>query len=275
MLSRRFFRQALRSPLPQLADGFRFWRRHGSRVRRARLLCEVADGLRLRRPAGWEARSLRLYRRAQRTLDDLGSDGIEDAAPGIRPGRGQSVTFDVALDARRALRHASAPYRGFIAAVARVAAGLGVVVLLAVGLAGAVSPRFRARLFPRDLAAGRPWSVGSSEQGLPASGVGPSSEGNLFFHTGAVTSPAVEIDLGGEHLVRSIRVDNRADCCQERALPLDVEIWDGGGWRLIAERRAAFKVWTYDVGPVRTSKIRFRHPGTGYFHLKRISVYGQ
>ena len=274
MLS-RFLRQAVRSPLPQLADGFRFWRRHAPRVRRARVLCEVADGLRLRRPPGWEARSLRLYRRAVGTLGELARAPSEGPAPCALPDQAPPVALEPALDARRALRNATAPYRGFIAALARLVAGLAVVVALGTGTASALSPTFRARLFPRDLAAGRPWDAGSGDQGLPAKGVGPSTDGNLFFHTAAVKNPTVEIDLGGEHVVRAIRVDNRSDCCQLRALPLDVEIWDGTGWRLIAERRAAFKVWKYEVGPVRTSKIRFRRPGTDYFHLKRISVYGQ
>jgi hypothetical protein len=259
----RLLRQALRSPLPELARGVRFWRRHGARVRHARVLCQCADGLRLRRPRRWEARSVRLYRRAVSTLGPLASV------------QGGALAADPALDAHAALHQASAAYREFAAALSRLVAGLLTAALLAVIAACALSPAFRLRLFPRDLAAGRPWNAGSGALGLPATGVGPRSDGNIFFHTEAVKNPAVEIDLGGEHVVRSILVENRPDCCQERALPLDVEIWDGGGWRLIAERRAAFKVWKYDVGPVRTSKIRFRHPGTGYFHLKRISVYGQ
>ena len=261
--------------MPSLADGFRFWRRHGARVRRARVFCEVADGLRLRRPHGWEVRSLRLYRHAVGTLGELVPAPALGTAAAPELGQAQSALSDPALEAHRALRHAALPYRGFLVALVRLSLGLLLVVLLGLGAAAIASPAFRARLFPRDLAAGRPWNAGSGEQGLPASGVGPSSDRNLFFHTAAVQNPAVEIDLGGEHVVRAIRVDNRSDCCQERALPLDVEVWDGSGWRLIAERRAAFKVWKYDVGPVRTSKIRFRHPGTGYLHLKRISVYGQ
>lgn len=274
MLS-RLLRQAVRSPLPSLADGFRFWRRHGARVRQARVFCEVADGLRLRRPRGWEARSRRLYRHAVGSLGELVPAHAEDTAASLALGQARPAPSDPALEARRALRHATLPYRGFLAALARFSLGLLLVALLALGAAAAASSAFRARLFPRDLAAGRPWSTRSGGQGLPASGVGTSSDDNFFFHTAAVKNPSVEIDLGGEHVVRGIRVDNRSDCCQERALPLDVEVWDGSGWRLIAERRAAFKVWKYDVGPVRTSKIRFRHPGTGYLHLKRISVYGQ
>ena len=258
----RHIRKVLRSPFPAIAGGFRFWWRHGARVRRARVLCQCADGLRLRRVRGWEQRSLRLYRRIPRMLGDFAGPQEED-------------TQDPAFAARRALRCASQPYRALVAGLARLAFMLAAAALLATISVASLSPGFRARLFPRDLAAGRPWVAGSAEQGLPASGIGPSSDGPLFFHTAVVPNPSVEIDLGDEHVIRSVLVENRADCCQERALPLNVEVLVGDAWQLIAQRRAAFSVWKYDVGPVRARRIRFLHPGTNYLHLKRISVYGQ
>jgi hypothetical protein len=258
----RHFRQAFRSPLPALASGFRFWWEHGARVRRARALCQCGDGLRLRRPPGWERRSLRLYRLSAQTLGELA-------------GAGEAVAEDPALSARRALRRATFPYRAFFASLAKLAVLLAAAALLVLLAGNALSSGFSARLFPRDLAAGRPWNAGTGELGMPASGVGPASDGPLFFHTREVRNPTLEIDLDGEHLIRSVLVENRADCCQERALPLNVEIWNGSAWQLIAQRRTPFKVWKYDVGPVRAGKIRFRHPGTNYLHLKRISVFGQ
>ena len=255
-------RQALRSPLPALAGGFRFWWQQGARIRRARALCQCGDGLRLRRPPGWERRSLRLYRQSVHLLADLA-------------GTSEGIAEDPALAARRALRRATVPYRACLAGLVRWAVLLATATLLLLLAGSALSAGFRARLFPRDLAAGRPWDAGTGDLGLPANGVGPQSDGPLFFHTRLVQNPALAIDLGGEHVIRSVLVENRADCCQERALPLNVEIWNGSAWQLIAQRRAAFNVWKYDVGPVRASKIRFRHPGTDYFHLKRVSVYGQ
>lgn len=254
-------RNALHSPLPALRDGLRLRSRAGARIARARLLCACADGLRLRQPRDWQARSLRLYRRSSKTLDTL----VPPAPPGT----------DAAMAAHAAVRAATAPYRRALVELSRVLAAAGLVALLSTAVVAMVSPAARRRLFPRDLAAGRPWTASSADQGLPATGTGPSSEGNLFFHTLNEHDPFVEIDLGGEHVVRGVRIDNRVDCCQERAPPLNVEIWTGTGWQLIAQRRTVFEVWRSDVGPVRTSKIRFRRPGESYFHLRRISVYGQ
>jgi hypothetical protein len=258
----RHLRHALRSPLPSIADGYRHFRQHGASIRRARMLCQCADGLRLRRMRGWEQRSSRLYRGSVRALGAL-----------ARPD--EQAAQDSALAARHALRRARAPYRALLAALARLAFALATAALVIVLAACALSPAFRARLFPRDLAAGRPWTASDADFGISASGMGPSSEENYFFHTSTMRNPSVEIDLGDEHVVRGVRIENRPDCCQERALPLNVEIWDGKNWQLVAQRRTAFSVWKYDIGPVRTRKMRFLHPATSYFHLKRISIYGQ
>ncbi|MBN2574817.1 MAG: hypothetical protein JXP73_09650 [Deltaproteobacteria bacterium] len=253
--------QYFRSPLPLLAGGFRFWRQRGSHVRRAGVLCQYADGLRLHRAARWEERAPRIYRRSIRTLGELALPPAEVTDPGVA--------------AHQALRRAREPYRALLSALAGWAVLLTTTALLVSTVAIALSPRLRAKLFPRDLAVGRPWVASGHDLGLPASGTGPSSDGPAFFHTTVMQDPSVEIDLGDEHLVRAVRVDNRADCCQERALPLNVEAWDGSAWRLIAQRRSAFTVWRHDVAPVRARRIRFRRLGTGYFHLKRVSIYGE
>jgi len=254
--------QYLRSPLPLLTSGLRFWRQHGRRGRRARALRQCADGLRLQQVAGWQPRSRRLYRRSIQTLGELGGP----PAP---------ADLEPALAAQLAARHASEPYRALLRSLVAWAIVLAAVAVLAYAVAVAVSPRLRARLFPRDLAAGRPWVASSSDLGLPASGVGPAADGTVFFHTTVMKEPTVEIDLGGEHLIRAVRVDNRTDCCGDRALPLNVEVWDGTAWRLIAQRRAAFSVWKTEVAPVRAQRIRLRRLGTAYFHLNRVSVYGE
>ncbi len=261
-MCKQYLRQALRSPLPPLVDGFRHWWRHGARIRRAHILCQCADGLRLRRVAGWQERSARLYGRSVKVLGELAGDG----------GEGRD---EVAKAAHRGIRHATGPYRALATAIITDACLLTVLTLVTVVIAVTVSSTFRLRLFPSDLAAGRPWTASDGELGQAASGVGPSSQGPLFFHTTNKRDPSVEIDLGSEHLIRGVRVENRTDCCQERALPLNVEVLDGDIWRLVFQRRTAFSVWKDDIGPVRGRKIRFLRPGTGYFHLKKISVYGQ
>jgi hypothetical protein len=262
--ARARLRQFFLSPIPSLALGYRHWRTSGARIRRARVLCQCADGIRLRRVRGYEERSLRLYRRATITLGELVGDDSD--------GDGEKSWSRVA---HRALERAQAPYRVFCVALARLlgtCAAAMIVLLLAGSL---ISPSLRARLFPRDLAQGRPWTASSADSGYAASGVGPSSDKPAFFHTTFFDHPWVEIDLGAEHVIRSILVENRADCCRDRALPLNFEVFNGGTWRLVTQRRAAFSTWNDSFDPVRASKVRLRHAGTNFFHLKRISIYGQ
>jgi hypothetical protein len=252
--------------LPAVARAFSFWRAHGPRIRRARMLCQCADGLRLRRVPSWEARSNRLYRRTARNLRGL--------ATGAAVGAGDP-SADPAAAAHRALADAQGPYWSGAAGLVTLAAALAAGALLVLLIGSAVSPALRGRLFPRDLARGRPWTASSAEPGYDTHGVGPSSRGPLFFHTTNSDHPWLEIDLGDEHLIRSVLIKNRADCCAERSMPLNVEVFDGARWNLIAQRRSPFSVWEYDVPPVRARRVRVRLAGTGYLHLRRISIYGQ
>jgi hypothetical protein len=252
--------QAFRFPLKTLLDGFSHWHRHGARLRRARILCQCADSLRLRRARGFEPRALGLYRRSLRSLQGLADGGFAD---------------DPGVVAHRALSIAQRPYRAAALASLVVVLGLALAGFLAVAAGSLVSVNLRARFLPVDLAAGRPWSASNGDGGRPSSGIGPSSDERFFFHTTSLARPWVEIDLGAEHLITGFRVVNRSDCCQERALPLNFEVWDGQKWQLIAQRHAWFSTWTADLEPVRARKVRLLHPGKNFLHLKRISVYGR
>ena len=255
-------RQAIQSPLPTVIDGLRFWRNHRSSIRRARVLCQCADGLRLRRVPAWQIRSGRIYRRA--------AGGLRELAPFEN-----ATEAEWAEIAHRTLAHVQEPIRALAAGLVVIVSALAVVAAIVLTVGCAISPNLRGRLFPSDLAAGKPWISSSTSLGFPASGVGPSSESPFFFHSAVVNDPYVEIDLGAEHTIRSLEVENRVDCCKERALPLDVKVLKDGTWQLVAERRAWFSTWNYDITPVRAQKIRFVRPGSDLFHLKRISVYGQ
>jgi len=258
----KLFRQALLSPISTTIAGYGFWRQYHRRIRHAQMLCQSADGLRLHCARNWQSRSVRLYRRAARGLQGLAEfepDAVEDWA----------------RTASRTLTRAKQPIQALAASLAVCAGALAVTASILVLVGCFFSTHLRSRLFPHDLAAGKPWTVSSTESGHPDRGNTPSSESNLFFHTAFVDSPYVEIDLGADHVIRSLLVENRTDCCGERALPLDVKILEGDAWRLVAERRSPFSTWRYDIDPVRARKIRFQRPGSDYFHLKRISVYGQ
>jgi hypothetical protein len=252
----------LSSPIASLVAGVRFWLAHGAPVRRARLLCSLADGICAHRLREWESRSNRLYRRAALTLSRV-----------VPTEKAQATEW--AGRAKRALWQAQRPYRSFAAGLGVVAGELVLAGCLFAVLASAVSPSVRHRLFPQDLAKGKPWVVRDADSRVLFEGDGPASKDVHLFHSDNIENPSLEIDLGAEHVIRSIRIDNRSDCCKERALPLNVEIFDGSTWRLIAQRRSYFTTWSYDVDPVRARLVRVRRPGRNFFHLKRVSIYGQ
>lgn len=242
--------------------GWRFHRVHGARYRHARTLCLTADLMDVRRPRDWERRAERLYRRAARDFDAMAVPGAPDPV--------------AARHAHRSLAAAARPYRRLAVALAGLAAAAAVVLVLLVLLACRVSPALRARLFPRDLCAGRPWVASSANPEAHRNGVGPSTrKGEFFFHTDPTDHPWVEIDLGKPRTIRSLLVENRRDCCWERALPLDFEVedLDTHQWRKVAQRRAGFHVWTHKIAPVTARHVRFRLAGVGMFHLRRISLY--
>ena len=101
------------------------------------------------------------------------------------------------------------------------------VLAMLVLLACLISPALRVRLFPRDLAARRPWVASTAVAEPHRSGVGPSTrKDDLFFHTEPSDHPWIEIDLGAPRVIRRLQVENRLDCCMDRGLPLDFDVFD-------------------------------------------------
>jgi hypothetical protein len=255
-------RQALRSPIKTIVEGYSYWRENGARLKRTSALCQCADAMRIRRVRDFEARSLGLYRRVRRSLDAW-----------VPPGPGGAS--DVAVAAHRALWSAKRPYRAVAAASLVVAVALVALGFAALALGSIFSTDLGARFFPRDLAAKRPWVAVNNTPGYPSSGIGPSTEGPALFHTTHMDRPWIEIDLGSEHTISGFLIENRADCCKERALPLNFEVFQRGEWRLLAQRRTPFDTWSIDLAPVRAARVRVLRPGQDFLHLKRISVYGR
>jgi hypothetical protein len=252
-------------------DALSTFRIRGSALRRASLLCDLADALSLSRPRQWRDRARRAYQDAVRRLraPPAGEAAISQGSATD----GDAATADLAALAHGLLREARRPYRRLSRAAAQLA------VLAATGLVGltllvaVVSRPARDWLFPPDLAAQATWTASSAVPGVPSSGRSPSSDGTLFFHTTAQDHPWVRIDLPRQARVREIRIKNRTDCCAERALPLNIEVPDGDGWRLICQRRAPFSTWSCHPPPTWTRILRITIPGMTYLHLKSVAVY--
>jgi hypothetical protein len=159
--------------------------------------------------------------------------------------------------------------------VRRVAAGLGAVLgLVALVLVVVAVGRWRERRV--DLAAGASWTASSK---YPEGGCGPREqrcEGspNFFFCTTATEpKPWLLIDLGKVQPFSGIAVENRLDCCGDRAVPLFVQVSrDNREWKTVARRREPFTTWRERFPRVRARWVKLYVDRPSYFHLSQVRV---
>jgi len=145
---------------------------------------------------------------------------------------------------------------------------LGVALLVTVG-PGMLDDR-------RDLARGRPWKA-SSELPQSAGCKSPDQEchesSGFFFHTQQQESPSIEFDLGETKTISSVIVENRTDCCAERAIPLVVEVSENPGeWREVRRRTKDFDTWRGRFSPTRARWVRLSVPRGTFLHLARVKI---
>ena len=149
-------------------------------------------------------------------------------------------------------------------------ARVGALLLLLVAVAFGLS--HLARRFETDLAMGQPWrtsSVGHGGCTSPAQDCGS----GFFFHTQAEQGPWLEIDLGKSQQFSKVRIENRSDCCSERAVPLLVEVsGDGQHYQQVARRDDDFQSWSAGFEPVTARYVRVRSAARTMLHLGRVSV---
>jgi hypothetical protein len=97
----------------------------------------------------------------------------------------------------------------------------------------------------------------------------------LGFHSTYRRDPYATIDLGKVHRVSRIEIFNRPDCCQERAVPLDVQLSvDGKNFSTIRrEKHSFFELTVRTKLPTPARYVRLQHVGTEHFHLSEVEVY--
>jgi hypothetical protein len=109
--------------------------------------------------------------------------------------------------------------------------------------------------------------------GVDAQQVVDGNRKNLGFHTTNQGTKSVTLDLLGIKRIRRVIVYNRADCCQERAVPLALEVsTDGKVFRRLAERQATFSIWKPDLDQTEARFVRLVQTGALHFHLSEIEV---
>jgi hypothetical protein len=129
-----------------------------------------------------------------------------------------------------------------------------------------------------DLAVGRAYRTSSVYGGVgcrsPAQTCSESPD--YFFHTLEEDKPWVEIDLGATELISSLRIDNRKDCCDDRAVPLLIEVGtDQTRFKQVDRRDEAFDSWRSEFEPVAARYVRVRAARRTLLHLARVRVFSK
>jgi hypothetical protein len=127
-----------------------------------------------------------------------------------------------------------------------------------------------------DIARGKPWRASSEwAKCEPARRrCGPIVNSGLFFHTQEDDGPWLEIDLQSRQRFSSIRIENRKDCCLDRAIPLVVEVSDDREkWRVIATRTKPFRNWEQEIAPQTARYVKVRVPRRSWLHLDRVALF--
>jgi hypothetical protein len=152
---------------------------------------------------------------------------------------------------------------------------VGALMAALVGLCALIVTLGSARDRARDLASGKPWLA--SSQYPAVSCVSPQQECTespaYFFHTNTEQDPWLELDLEATQRVSELSVTSRTDCCNDRGLPLVVEVSkDHQTWTEVARRTTAFSEWKTSFPTVEARWVRLRAVGHTMLHLKQVKV---
>ncbi len=127
----------------------------------------------------------------------------------------------------------------------------------------------RAVILGPNLAAGRPLRTSSLLAGCP----GEAGCADLLFHTNLENNPWVEFDLGAVARIHVVEVRNRADCCQERAVPLIVEVSvNDHTWKEVARRDREFSTWKATFPRTRARYVKLSVPRSTMLHLSDVAI---
>jgi hypothetical protein len=127
----------------------------------------------------------------------------------------------------------------------------------------------------RDLAVQATWTTSSTyplggcvspQQRCPASP-------NYFFHTESEQNPWLLFDLGSEKTLSAVWVENRVDCCSERAQPLVVSVsTDKKTWTEVTRRETTFDTWLERFPRVKARWVKFSVPRQTALHLASVRL---
>lgn len=153
---------------------------------------------------------------------------------------------------------------------------LGALALAVVALVILISKTTSWAETGKDLASDADWSVSSlyvAEPGCPAPSQECAASPNFFIHTNQEESPWLMFDMKAPKSISAVRVDNRLDCCYDRAIPLIVEVSDDAKtWKEVARRTTDFSSWKAEFPTTRTRYVRLRIPKLTNLHFSRVRL---
>jgi hypothetical protein len=145
---------------------------------------------------------------------------------------------------------------------------------MVVGAATLVVTRLESKKIAPNLATGSIVTISSRHPSSPdPSHVVDGDIYQLGFHTNLEQNPWVLLDLGREKLVHHIIFYNRADCCQERAVPLVIQLsHDGQKFTDVSRIDKRFNKWDAEIPAQSARYIRATTPKFEFLHLSEIEV---
>ncbi|MEO7036162.1 MAG: discoidin domain-containing protein [Polyangiaceae bacterium] len=96
---------------------------------------------------------------------------------------------------------------------------------------------------------------------------------NFFFCTVNEDQPSIIFDLGKVQSLSTVIVENRRDCCEERALPLVVQVsTDDEHWKTVATREEAFATWRQGFPTEHARWVKLYVARHDFLHLARVRL---
>jgi hypothetical protein len=126
-----------------------------------------------------------------------------------------------------------------------------------------------------DLAASASWTTSSQhdECSCPSPAQSCAACPNFFFHTLADKQPWIVFDLHQVQTLSAVVVENRRDCCGERAVPLVVQVSaDRKHWKTVATRKDEFDTWRADFPTEQARWVKLYVSRSDYLHLARVRL---
>jgi hypothetical protein len=155
-------------------------------------------------------------------------------------------------------------------------ARIGAAALVLLAIAWSISASVEKKFGKPNIALGRPVTISSQfgDTALDHTLLVDGDKTNLGFHTDTGPNQWVMIDLGSSKNISKVVVYNRAECCQDRAIPLRLEVSDdGANFRKVADRTEEFDVWTAKGFNEKGRYVRLRHLGSNFLHLAEVEIY--